>query len=66
MILCNIYLQRLSTTSLQRAKTPKWWGSNNAGAFGYAQYSFIAIAPRSTLARSGSTWSGRIYELFDI
>ena len=33
-----------------------WWGSSNAGALGNAEYPFIAIAPRSTLARSGSTW----------
>ena len=33
-----------------------WWGSRNAEAFGNAEYSFIAIAPRSTLTRSGSTW----------
>ena len=33
-----------------------WWGSSNAGALGNAAYPFIAIAPRSTLVRSGSTW----------
>ena len=33
-----------------------WWGSNNVGALGNAEYPFIAITPRSTLARSGSTW----------
>ena len=33
-----------------------WWGSSDAGALGNADYPFIAIAPRSTLARSGSTW----------
>ena len=38
-----------------------WWGSSNAGDLGNAEYHFIAIAPRSTLAWSGSTWSGPIY-----
>ena len=38
-----------------------WWGSNNAGPLGNAEDPFIAIAPRSTLAQSGSTWSGPIY-----
>ena len=33
-----------------------WWGSSNVGALGNAEYPFIAIAPRSTLARSDSTW----------
>ena len=37
-------------------KTIWWLGSTNAGAFGKAEYLFFAIAPRSTLARSGSTW----------
>ena len=32
-----------------------WWSSRNAGALGNAEYLFIAIAPRSTLAQSGST-----------
>ena len=38
-----------------------WYGSNNAGALGNAEYSFIAIDPWSTLARSGSTWKVRMY-----
>ena len=29
--------------------------------WGEAQYPFIAITPRSTLARSGNTWEGFIY-----
>ena len=33
-----------------------WWGSSDAGALGTAEYPFNAIAPGSTLARSGSTW----------
>ena len=33
-----------------------WWRSSNAGALGNAEYPFVAIAPRSTLARRGSTW----------
>ena len=36
-------------------KAIRWWGSSNAEALGKAEYSFIAIAPRSTLARSGYT-----------
>ena len=35
--------------------------SSNAGALGNAEYSFIAIAPRFTLAWSGSIWQGPIY-----
>ena len=39
-----------------------WWlPSSNAGALGNAEYPFIAIAPRSTLAQNGSTWQGSIY-----
>ena len=30
--------------------------SDGTGALGNAEYPFIAVAPRSTLARSGSTW----------
>ena len=30
--------------------------SSNAGALGNTEYPFIAIAPRSTLAGSDSTW----------
>ena len=38
-----------------------WWGFSNAGALGNVEYSFIVIAPRSTLPRSGSTFgSNRI------
>ena len=34
-----------------------WWrGSRNAGIWGNAEYPFIALAPRSTLAWRGSTW----------
>ena len=33
-----------------------WWGSSSAGVLGNAVYPFIAIAPRSTLSQSGSTW----------
>ena len=33
-----------------------WWGSSDAGAWGNAEYPFIAIAPRSTLPWNGSTW----------
>ena len=34
--------------------------SDNAGALGNLEYPFIAIAPRSTLTRSDSTWKSRI------
>ena len=33
------------------------------GTMGIAEYPFIAIAPRSTLARRGCTWQGLIYGL---
>ena len=32
-----------------------WWGSSDAGALGGAECPFIAVAPRSVLARSGGT-----------
>ena len=38
-----------------------WWGFSNTGALGNVEYLFIAIAPRSTLAWSGSTWYGPIH-----
>ena len=56
------------TAYLQRGETPPtsvlymilnftWsWNSSNAGALENAEYLFIAIPPRSTLAQSGSTW----------
>ena len=34
-------------------KTIWWWGSSNTGALGNVEYPFIAIALRSTQARSG-------------
>ena len=34
----------------------KLQNSSDAGALENAEYPFIAIAPRSTQARSGSTW----------
>ena len=37
------------------------WGSSSAGALENVEYPFIAIAPRSTLALTGSTWQGPIY-----
>ena len=33
-----------------------WWGSGNFRALGNAEYPFIAITPKSTLAQSGNTW----------
>ena len=50
-------LEIISTTSLQRGKTPPqwvssiwhsiiwWWGSSNAGALGNAEHPFISITP---------------------
>ena len=42
-------------------KTIRSIGFSNSGALGNAECPFIAIAPRSSLARSGSTWEGFIY-----
>ena len=33
-----------------------WWGSSNVRTLGNVEYPFITIAPRSSLAQSGSTW----------
>ena len=44
-----------------RHETICWWGSSNVGDLGNVEYPFIAIAPRSTLAQSGSIWYGPIY-----
>ena len=33
-----------------------WWSSSSAGALRNAEYLFITITPRSTLAQSDSTW----------
>ena len=33
-----------------------WWGASKAGALGNVDYLFIALAPRSTLIQSGSTY----------
>ena len=55
------------TAPLQMGKSPNecpgydtkqfwWWGSSVAGALGNAEHPFIAIAPKSTLTRRGSTW----------
>ena len=40
-----------------------WWGCSNAGALGNVEYPFTPIAPKSILARNGSTWLGPIYGL---
>ena len=60
---CRIHWLLLCSgvTPLQRSiplwhKAIWWWGSSNAGALVNVEYPFIAIAPRSTLVRSGSTW----------
>ena len=42
--------------SLLCYKTNWWWGSRNAEALRNVEYPFIAIAFRSTLVWSGSTW----------
>ena len=42
--------------------TTRWWGFSNAGALGNAEYPFINIPPMSSLALSGSSWLGPIYE----
>ena len=63
----QLRLQNTSTASLHRGRLPQrvfwiwhetnWrWGSSNAGTLKNAEYPFIAIAPRSTLTWSGSTW----------
>ena len=41
-------------------KTIWWRGFINAGSLGNAEYLFVAIDLRSTLAQSGSTWLGPI------
>ena len=41
-------------------KTIWWWGSSNPGGLENAEYPFIVIAPKFTLACSGSTWLGPI------
>ena len=38
-----------------------WWGCSNPGAFGNAEYPFIAITLRSTMIRNRSIWQGPIY-----
>ena len=59
------YCQPNSPTPMEYALSPSlerrsiytiwWWRSSNVGALGNTEYSFIAIAPRSTLPRSFST-----------
>ena len=64
----TVTLQRSKTLPLQRVsgiwnQSIWWWGSSDIGALGNAEYPFIAIAPRSIRAWSGSTWLGPIYAL---
>ena len=54
--LCRVVTPQPQQVSWIWHKTIWWWGSSNAGALGNVEYPFIAIAPRSTLAWSGSTW----------
>ena len=67
-------LQNTLTAFRQRGKTPPpqqvtklrhrtiwWWSFSNAGDLRNVEYSFIVIAPRSTLIRCSSTWYGPIY-----
>ena len=53
-------LQNTSTASPQRVSwiwhETIWWRDYSNEAFRNAEYPFIAIAPRSTLTWSGSTW----------
>ena len=53
-----------------QAQSATWWrGFSNAGALGNAKYPFIAIAPKSNLARvvaSDMVLSMGWIELFDI
>ena len=68
-------LKTTPTASLQKSKTlPQWvsrlwhktiwwWGFRNARALGNVEYPFIVIAPRSTLAWSGSTLFSATYGL---
>ena len=44
-------------------KTIWSWGSSDAEALGDAGHPFIAIPPKSNLARDGGTWYGPIYRL---
>ena len=44
-----------------------WWGSNNAGVMGNAEYPFTVIAPRSTLVVAPDRFlSMSQIEVFDI
>ena len=55
---CRIHglnLTPLPTSVLDMTLNHWWWGSNLAD-LEVVEYPFIAIAPRSTLTRSGSTW----------
>ena len=63
LLLCRGVRPPPPTSVLIWHQTIWWWGSGNAGALGNAEYPFNAVAPRSTLARSGSTWEDLIYGL---
>ena len=60
---CKIHRQRLTWVSWIWHLTIWWWGFWNNGTLGNAEHPFIAIAPRSTLTLSGSTWYSPIYGL---
>ena len=49
------YLDNVFSATFIWPQTIGWWGSSNARDLGNAEYPFIAITPRSTLAWSGST-----------
>ena len=54
--LCRVVRPPPQTSVLDMTLNNLMVCSSNAGALGNAEYPFIAIAPRSTLARCGSTW----------
>ena len=53
---CRIHRLHHCRVSYLWHSTIWWWGFSNARVLGNAENSFIAIALRSTQARSGSTW----------
>ena len=52
---CRIHGLLLCRGVIRTSECHGWRGSSNAGALGGAEYTLIAIAPKSTLARSSST-----------
>ena len=54
--LCRGVIPLPKRVSWIQNETTWWWGSSEAVLLGNAENPFIAITPRSTLARSVSTW----------